>query len=66
MSKKYYQIRKTIIEKNISVILNDSMGAVLELKNFDEALQLCQIMNSNSDSNCKYEIVVIVNGKKNG
>jgi hypothetical protein len=58
MSKKYYQIRKTIIEKNISVILNDSMGAVLELKNFDEALQLCQIMNSNSDSNCKYEICI--------
>ena len=58
MSKKYYQIRKTIIEKNISVILNDSMGAVLELKNFDEASQLCQIMNSNSDSNCKYEICI--------
>ena len=34
------------------------MGAVLELKNFDEASQLCQIMNSNSDSNCKYEICI--------
>ena len=58
MSKKYYQIRKTIIEKNISVILNDSMGAVVEFKDFDEVSQLCQIMNSNSDNNCKYEICI--------
>jgi hypothetical protein len=60
MSKvKYYQIRKTIIEKNISVILNDSMGSVLELKNFDEAALMCQIMNANTDNNCKYELITI-------
>ena len=55
----HYQIRKTIIEKNISVILNDSMGSVLELKSFDEAALMCQIMNANTDNNCKYELITI-------
>ena len=54
-----YNIKKTIIEKDISVILNDSLGEVLEFNNFDESSQLCQIMNVNSDSNCKYELIVI-------
>ena len=59
MNEQYYQIRKTLIEKGISVILNDSLGSVLELYNFDEASQLCQIMNSNSDNNCKYELIIL-------
>ena len=59
MQKTTYHIRKTVLEKGYSVILNDSLGSVLELSNFDEASQLCQIMNSNTDSNCKYELVVV-------
>jgi len=55
MKKKSFKIRKTIIEKNISVILNDTLGAVAEFS-FDEATNLCQLLNSNSDSNCRYEI----------
>jgi|TARA_Y100000389_G_scaffold28157_3_gene24124 ppGpp synthetase/RelA/SpoT-type nucleotidyltranferase len=66
MSKNTYQIRKTIVEKNISTLMNDSLGVVLEFNNFDEVSKICEIMNSNSDSNCKYEIVVITNRKKNG
>ena len=66
MNKNAYQVRKTIIEKNISTLINDSLGVVLEFNNFDEVSKLCEIMNSNTDSNCKYEIVVIVNGNKNG
>ena len=66
MSKNTYQIRKTIVEKNISTLMNDSLGVVLEFNNFDEVSKICEIMNSNSDSNCKYEIVVIPNRKKNG
>ena len=59
MNKMHYQIRKTIIKKNISVILNDSMGSVLELKSFDQAVLMCQVMNANTDSNCKYELITI-------
>ena len=59
MNEQYYQIRKTLIEKGISVILNDSLGSVLELYNFDEASHLCQIMNANSDNNCKYELIIL-------
>ena len=54
-SKKTFKIRKTIIEKNISVILNDSLGYVAEFS-FEEATKLCQLFNANSDSNCRYEI----------
>jgi len=58
MSDKTYKIKKTLLEKNISVILNDPLGAVAEFRE-EEAIKLCQLLNSNSDSNCKYEIVRI-------
>ena len=63
MNKNVYQIRKTIIEKNISVLMNDGLGVVLEFKNFDDVSKMCEILNSNSDNNCRYEIQ-IVNGTK--
>ena len=59
MNKKVYQIRKTILEKNISVLMNDSLGVVLEFNNFDDVSKMCEILNSNTDSNCKYEIQII-------
>mgnify|MGYP001327828879 CR=1 FL=1 len=54
--QKSYTIKKTLREKNVEVILNDSMGVVAYFT-FDEATKMCQLLNSNSDSNCKYEIV---------
>ena len=54
--RKTYLIKKTLIEKGITVYLNDSLGTVLEIENAEEAIKLCQILNSNSDNNCKYEI----------
>jgi hypothetical protein len=59
MKKITYQIRKTLIEKKISVILNNSLGSVLEIDNFDHASHMCQVMNSNTHDNCKYELIVI-------
>jgi len=54
-----YQIRKTSVEKGFSTILNDSLGAVLEFEIFEQASQLCTILNSNSDNNCRYELIVV-------
>ena len=51
MSKVSYKIRKTIIEKRISVFLNDSLGDVLEFDDFEEVSKMCEILNVNSDSN---------------
>ena len=62
MSKVVYQIRKTIIEKNISTLMNDSLGVVLEFNKFGDVSKMCEILNANSDNNCRYEIQV-VNGK---
>jgi hypothetical protein len=60
MNKRtYYQIRKTLISQNISVLMNNSLGEVLEFENFDHAKDICIILNVNSDSNCKYELVTI-------
>ena len=60
MSKRvYHQIRKTLIEKNISVLMNDGLGVVLEFTDFNEISKICEIMNVNSDNNCKYEIQTV-------
>ncbi len=59
MSKRVYQIRKTIIPINISVLMNDGLGVVLEFTDFDEVSKICQILNANSDNNCRYEIQVV-------
>ena len=57
MSKqKHFTIKKTLREKNVQVILNDTMGVVAYFT-FDEAIRMCELLNANSDSNCKYEIV---------
>jgi hypothetical protein len=29
---------------------------VLEFNNFDEVSKICEILNTNTDNNCKYEI----------
>ena len=64
MSNPTYQIRKTSVERDFSVILNDSLGSVLEFDTFEQASQIVIILNSNSDSNCRYELVVVPSLKK--
>ena len=59
-----YQIKKTIREKNLSTLLNDSLGVVLEFKEKSEVEKFCEILNANSDNNCKYEIVIIDSKEK--
>ena len=56
--KKIYHIRKTILADYLSVILNDGLGVVAEF-GFDEAVKMCQLLNANSDNNCKYELVQV-------
>ena len=51
MSKNTYQIRKTIVEKNISTLMNDSLGVVLEFNNFDEVMKRA---NANDLGLCSY------------
>jgi len=57
--KTAYQIRKTLIREGVSILMNDSLGQILEYDNWDEVCHITTILNSNSDSNCKYEIVTI-------
>tara|TARA_Y100000389_G_scaffold31761_1_gene26904 strand:- start:157 stop:342 length:186 start_codon:yes stop_codon:yes gene_type:complete len=54
-NEKKYTIKKTLLEKNVQVILNDGLGVVAYFT-FDEAVQMCQLLNANTDSNCRYEI----------
>lgn len=54
--KTYFLIKKTILEKGITVYINDSLGETVEFTKFDDAARFCEILNSNSDNNCKYEI----------
>ena len=57
--KKVYTIKKTLIEKNVQVILNDSLGVVAYFT-FDDAVKMCELLNANSDNNCRYEITLNV------
>ena len=52
----YFLIKKTILEKGITVYINNSLGETVEFTQFEEASKFCEILNSNSDNNCKYEI----------
>lgn len=51
-----YLIQKTILERGITVYINDSLGETIEFKQYEDAIKFCEILNSNSDSNCKYKI----------
>ena len=39
--------------------MNDGLGVVLEFTDFNEISKICEIMNVNSDNNCKYEIQTV-------
>ena len=60
MSNARYQIKRTDNDNEISIILNNSIGTVLEL-NFDDASKLCQLLNKGSDGNPRYELIVVYN-----
>jgi hypothetical protein len=45
------------------VILLNTQGEVFETNCFGEAMKICELMNANTDSGWKYEIVQILNNK---
>jgi len=56
-SKIYYTIKKTFLKTNQSVVMNNSLGEVLELENQETVELMVETLNSNTDSNCKYSII---------
>lgn len=64
MNSKSYQVKK-IIKNNFNriqqVLLLNSDVEVFETSCFGEVTKLCQILNNNSNNNCRYEIVTILN-----
>ena len=46
-NEKKYTIKKTLLEKNVQVILNDGLGVVAYFT-FDEAVQMCQLFRQQS------------------
>jgi hypothetical protein len=58
MSNVRYQIRKIDDDNEISIILNNSIGTVLEL-DFDEASKVCQLMNKGAIGKLRYELTVV-------
>ena len=49
-------IKKEMIEKKITVIMNNSIGEVLEIADEQTARLLVETLNANSDSNCRYTL----------
>jgi hypothetical protein len=58
-----YQIKKimNMNGKNLHVILLNAQGEVFETDNIEEATKLCELLNSNTDSGWRYEIITINN-----
>jgi hypothetical protein len=60
---KSYQIKKIMVTngKVQHVLLLGSQGEVFETDCFGEVVKLCELLNTNSDSGWRYEIVTILN-----
>lgn len=58
-----YQIKKIMIKggKPQHVILLNSHSEVFESSCIGEVTKLCELLNTNSDSGWRYEIITIVN-----
>jgi len=63
MRKSSYQIKKimSLNGKPQHILLLDSTGVVFETDCFGQATKMCDVLNTNSDSGWRYEIVTIVN-----
>jgi hypothetical protein len=60
---KSYQIKKIMVKngKPQHVILLGSNSEVYETSCFGEATKLCELLNTNTDSGWRYEIITIGN-----
>lgn len=59
MKKKFYAIKKTFLKpeyNNLSVLMNDSLGEVLDIDDYETVKLMVEVLNANTDSNCKYSI----------
>jgi hypothetical protein len=60
--EKVYQIKKIMTlegGRKQHVLMTDSQGEVFETSSWEESTRLCELMNSNTDSGWRYEIVII-------
>jgi hypothetical protein len=53
----YYMIKKSFLSNGNEVIMNNGLGEVLELNDYETVKLLVETMNANTDNNCKYSIV---------
>jgi len=60
---KTYQIKKIMIKggKPQHVILLNSQGEVYESPCIGEVTKMCELLNTNSDSGWRYEIITLIN-----
>lgn len=58
-----YQIKKIMVlnSKKLHVLLLNSLNEVFETNCIGEATKLCEILNTNTDSGWRYEIITINN-----
>ena len=62
MGKEVYAIKKTMINANgkkIYILLTNGHSEILETKNKNIVDKMVVVVNENSDSGCKYEVITI-------
>tara|TARA_R110000824_G_scaffold380167_1_gene572426 strand:- start:616 stop:837 length:222 start_codon:yes stop_codon:yes gene_type:complete len=66
MSMESYMIKKTLYDNKGEkryVLMTDGQSQVLELNDIKKTNQFISILNENTDSGCKYEIIIVKNKK---
>ena len=59
MSYRIIKEMQTKAGQRLNVLMNDGYGEILVIEDEDKAMEFISVLNSNTDSGCKYSILAV-------
>ena len=59
MSYRIIKQMQTKSGQRLNVLMNDGYGEILVIEEEDKAMEFINVLNSNTDSGCKYSILAV-------
>ena len=59
MSYRIIKEMQTKSGQRLNVLMNDGYGEILVIEEEDKAMEFISVLNSNTDSGCKYSILAV-------
>jgi hypothetical protein len=59
MSYRIIKQMQTKAGQRLNVLMNDGYGEILVIEDEDKAMEFISVLNSNTDSGCKYSILAV-------